>query len=70
MGLLDPRFRYVPAAATDVTSTWRRFGFKPTTETERRQRRQHDEPRSALPAELAPRVRRRRVPTLKLAVGE
>lgn len=25
--LLDPRFRYVPAAATDVTQTWKRFGF-------------------------------------------
>ena len=38
MRLLDPRFRYVPAAHTDVSSTWRRFGFRPTTDSERRAR--------------------------------
>ena len=27
--LLDPDFKYVPAAATDITQTWRRFGWKP-----------------------------------------
>jgi hypothetical protein len=38
MGLLDPRFNYVPAAATDVASTWRRFGFNPGSNDERRAR--------------------------------
>ena len=27
--ILDPRFRYVPSSCTDVTVTWRRFGFNP-----------------------------------------
>jgi len=39
MRLLDPRFRYVPAVATDVTATWRRFGFDPRQNEERRTRR-------------------------------
>ncbi len=38
MRLLDPRFRYVPAAKTDILTTWRRFGFRPTTDSERRAR--------------------------------
>ena len=38
MRLLDPRFRYIPAANTDVSVTWRRFGFRPTTDSERRAR--------------------------------
>jgi hypothetical protein len=38
MRLLDQRFRYIPAANTDVSATWRRFGFRPTTESERRAR--------------------------------
>ncbi len=38
MRLLDPRFRYVPATQTDILTTWRRFGFRPTTDSERRAR--------------------------------
>jgi hypothetical protein len=38
MRLLDPRFKYIPAAATDVAGTWRRFGFTPVTDEERRAR--------------------------------
>ena len=30
--LLDASFKYVPAAATDIKETWRKFGWKPTTE--------------------------------------
>jgi hypothetical protein len=32
MNSLDARFKYVPAAATNVMETWKRFGFKPTHE--------------------------------------
>lgn len=28
----DPRFRYTPAAKTDITQTWRRYGWVPPTE--------------------------------------
>ncbi|MGB8437649.1 MAG: hypothetical protein WCE38_25680 [Burkholderiales bacterium] len=38
LSLLDPSFRYVPAVATSVTETWRRFGWRPTTDAERRSR--------------------------------
>lgn len=38
--ILDESFRYVPAAATSVAETWRRFGWRPTTDEERRARRQ------------------------------
>lgn len=34
--ILDPRFRYVPSNCTDVTATWRRFGFNPQRNAERR----------------------------------
>lgn len=37
--ILDPDFKYTPAAAQSVADTWRRFGFKPTTEAERKARR-------------------------------
>jgi hypothetical protein len=37
--ILDTSFRYVPAVATSVASTSRRFGWRPTTEGERRARR-------------------------------
>jgi len=30
--LLDASFKYVPAAATDIKETWRKFGWKPTNE--------------------------------------
>jgi len=37
--ILDPSFRYVPAFATSVAETWRRFGWRPTTDEERKSRR-------------------------------
>ncbi len=40
MRLLDPGFKWVPAVATDVRETWRRFGYKPITQEER-EARQH-----------------------------
>jgi hypothetical protein len=33
--ILNDSFRYVPAIATSVTETWRRFGWRPRTEDER-----------------------------------
>jgi hypothetical protein len=43
MRLLDPRFKYVPSGRTDILATWRRFGFRPTTEAERRARQRASE---------------------------
>lgn len=41
--ILDASFAYVPSTITAVDSTWRRFGWKPTTEEERRRRRTSSE---------------------------
>lgn len=35
MSILDPHFKYTPSIGTDVVSTWKKFGFKPTTDAER-----------------------------------
>jgi hypothetical protein len=41
MRLLDARFKYTPSTSTNIVATWKRHGYKPTTEAERmaRQRR-------------------------------
>ena len=36
--ILDKRFQYVPAIATSVADTWRRFGWHPQREDQRKQR--------------------------------
>ncbi len=36
--LLDLRFNYIPAAATDIAATWKRFGFDPHVNKQRRER--------------------------------
>jgi hypothetical protein len=33
--ILDHEFRYVPSVATSVAETWKRFGWRPMTETKR-----------------------------------
>jgi hypothetical protein len=33
--LLNPEFKYVPAAATDITQTWRKFGWQPIERKEK-----------------------------------
>ena len=48
MSLLDPRFKYIPASSTDVAGTWRRFGFKPVTDEERRARLLRGQPQEAV----------------------
>jgi hypothetical protein len=35
MRIYDARFKYTPSTSTNIVSTWKRFGFKPTTESER-----------------------------------
>jgi hypothetical protein len=40
--ILDPAFRYVPSFATSVAETWRRFGWRPTTDEDRKARRRPD----------------------------
>lgn len=37
--ILDNSFRYVPAVATSVAETWRRVGWRPTTDEDRKRRR-------------------------------
>jgi hypothetical protein len=37
--ILDHTFRYVPATSTSVAQTWRRFGWRPVTDEERKRRR-------------------------------
>jgi hypothetical protein len=49
--MLDPEFHYVPATRTDIRATWRRFGFRPTTEAERRAR-QHSLETGFPPADI------------------
>ena len=38
MRLLDPRFKWNPSHSVNVQDTWKRHGFKPTTEAERAER--------------------------------
>ena len=35
--LLDLRFNYIPAAATDIAATWRLHGFDPCVNKQRRE---------------------------------
>ena len=37
--ILDESFQYMPAGASSVAETWRRFGWHPTTDEERKARR-------------------------------
>lgn len=34
--ILDPKFKYVPSASTNIADTFRRAGWKPMTEAERK----------------------------------
>ena len=51
MGLLDPRFRYVPADATDIQATWQHYGFDARRNDERRARFNERAPDTAASAE-------------------
>jgi hypothetical protein len=49
MKILDPRFQYTPAVATDVSRTWKRFGFNAQANEAR-----HAQWRGRLPAAQLP----------------
>jgi hypothetical protein len=70
MRLLDSRFKYVPSTSTNVASTWRKFGFRPTTDAERsaRQRRLQTGTPSAEVTLLQPGKRRMTPPAFRLTV--
>jgi hypothetical protein len=40
MNILNPRFKYRDSQHTDIRDTWRKFGFKPITEAERKARQE------------------------------
>lgn len=58
MRLLDPRFKYVPAADTDISSTLKRHGFKPTTDADRRKAQERLHGRATKPAANVTPIRR------------
>lgn len=70
MRLLDSRFKYIPSTNTNVASTWRKFGFRPTTDAERsaRQRRFEAPPPTAEVTQLQPGKRKLSAPALRLTV--
>ena len=61
--LLDPRFNYIPAAETNIAATWRRFGFNPHVNQQRRERLRNalyaQVPAALNPEEDTPMVRGR-----------
>jgi hypothetical protein len=70
MRLLDSRFKYIPSTSTNVASTWRKFGFRPTTDAERsaRQRRLQTSVPSAEVTQLQPGRRKMSPPALRLTI--
>lgn len=63
--LLDPDFKYVGSAATSVLETWKRNGFRPTTQAERNARKK---PRNVAPQD-SPIQHMRPVSTPELVGG-
>ena len=43
MRIYDSRFKYTPSTDTNILSTWKRYGFRPTTERERLARQRREE---------------------------
>jgi hypothetical protein len=59
-------FKYIPAAETNIVATWRKFGYRPTTVTQRRSRQSGPLPDLDSPPDLAD-VRVHHPPALRLA---
>lgn len=57
MSILNPNFIYHNAANTNVRTTWERYGFKPTTDADRKAAKQR----------LADRYQQTQKPILKSA---
>jgi hypothetical protein len=55
MNICDPKFKWVPPVHTDVSKTWARFGFRPTTEKERLARQEKDKKELATVLPIAKR---------------
>jgi len=78
MRLLDAKFKYIPSTSTNIVATWKRHGYKPTTEAERqaRQRRARGvapkDDASVVQLDGAKRVQRAalRLATRKSATGD
>jgi hypothetical protein len=75
MRILDTRFKYTPSLDTNIVATWKRFGFRPTTDAERaaRQRRaQQEPPVSSQPsASVTPlQSAKRKAPALRLSARQ
>jgi hypothetical protein len=62
MKITDPRFKYTPAVHTDIASTLRKHGFRPTTDAERkaRQAKLYNTPESATVTPIAAKRRKAR----------
>jgi hypothetical protein len=39
--ITNPAFRYIPAAATDVRETWKKFGWTPPSQDKRHANQPH-----------------------------
>jgi hypothetical protein len=53
--ILDESFAYTPASSTAVDATWRRYGWQPVTEQDRKNRRRgEDNAEDARVVELKP----------------
>ena len=57
MNILDRRFEYRDSASTNIADTWRKHGFRPTTDEERAARQVR-----------TPEVTQQSRPTLRLTV--
>jgi hypothetical protein len=72
MKILDPRFKYTPSLHTNIVSTWKRFGFKPTTEAERlaRQRQSYGNEQSGVGRDRGASITKLDTSKRQLRIGE
>ena len=58
MNLTDPRFKWVRPENTNVSATWKKHGWKPTTEAERKARQERAEEPKATITDITSRKRK------------